>query len=194
MTRELRTRTHPVYALVVFGVVALLVNLVRSASDFTAAKPDRSSLPRGGLMYQVLCGEECVGTVFAEFPLSLGEVLRRVGIAHEGDSGPDHVIPGGTEIRLARESSGFVLGKIPGSQLVTVGLRIDLNRADEADLVALPGIGPALARRIVRERERRGKFIEVTELRQISGIGPKKLSGLLRWLYVSKTEGPEPGK
>ena len=55
---------------------------------------------------------------------------------------------------------------------------VDLNRATEAELTALPGIGPALAARIVAERRRRGRFTEVDELLEVRGIGPATLERL----------------
>jgi len=51
-------------------------------------------------------------------------------------------------------------------------LRIDLNRAGSAELTDLPGIGPALAERIVKFRGERGGFRSVDDLRDIPGIGP----------------------
>ena len=49
--------------------------------------------------------------------------------------------------------------------------RIAINRADEAALTTLPGIGPALAKAIVAERTRGGPFRRVEDLRRVRGIG-----------------------
>lgn len=46
-----------------------------------------------------------------------------------------------------------------------------LNRASAAELACLPGIGPALAARIVEDRARHGPFREVKELERVAGIG-----------------------
>ena len=55
---------------------------------------------------------------------------------------------------------------------------LDLNRATVAELARLPGVGPGLAQRILEERERRGRFDSPDALRQIMGVGPKKLAAL----------------
>ncbi|WP_062464280.1 helix-hairpin-helix domain-containing protein [Demequina soli] len=52
------------------------------------------------------------------------------------------------------------------------GGAVDLNAADAAALDALPGIGPALAARIVADREANGPFATVKDLERVSGIGP----------------------
>ena len=51
---------------------------------------------------------------------------------------------------------------------------INLNTATAAELQRLPGIGPALARRIVEFREKRHGFKRVEELLAIPGISEKK--------------------
>ena len=56
-----------------------------------------------------------------------------------------------------------------------VNAPIDLNRADVADLQGLPGVGPALAERIVAYREAEGPFRNVDQLTEVKGIGSKKL-------------------
>lgn len=48
----------------------------------------------------------------------------------------------------------------------------DLNRLTAAQLEALPGIGPALAARIVAYRESHGGFADIGELGAVPGIGP----------------------
>jgi competence ComEA-like helix-hairpin-helix protein len=55
---------------------------------------------------------------------------------------------------------------------------LDLNRATVAELARLPGVGPGLAQRIFDERERRGRFDSPEALRQVMGVGPKKLAAL----------------
>lgn len=52
-------------------------------------------------------------------------------------------------------------------------LQLDLNHASWADLLQLPGVGPALAERILEYRDSNGPFERVEELGQVEGIGPK---------------------
>lgn len=56
--------------------------------------------------------------------------------------------------------------------------RINLNTADAAELEQLPGVGPAIAARIIAWREQNGPFRSVDELTAVSGIGQKTLDGL----------------
>ncbi len=55
--------------------------------------------------------------------------------------------------------------------------KVDVNRADEATLQTLPGVGPVLARRIVETR-RQGPFRTVQDLTRVKGIGPASLARL----------------
>jgi competence protein ComEA len=56
--------------------------------------------------------------------------------------------------------------------------RLDLTRATAAELERLPGVGPALARRIVEAREARGGFGRPEDLLEVRGIGPATLERL----------------
>lgn len=56
--------------------------------------------------------------------------------------------------------------------------KIPLNRADQAMLEKLPGIGPAKAEAIIAYREEHGDFKDVNELLNVSGIGPKTFEKL----------------
>lgn len=55
---------------------------------------------------------------------------------------------------------------------------VDLNAADQATLETLPGIGPALAQRILAWREEHGRFGSVQDLLQVSGIGDARFAEL----------------
>lgn len=65
---------------------------------------------------------------------------------------------------------------------------IDLNIATKAELRLIPGIGDALAQRIVEYRDRNGDFRSVDELRKVSGIGPKTLERVRHHLFVAPEE------
>ncbi len=49
---------------------------------------------------------------------------------------------------------------------------IDLNQASREELTTLPGIGPALAGRIIARREEVGPFASMSDLETVPGIGP----------------------
>ncbi len=52
---------------------------------------------------------------------------------------------------------------------------LNLNTATQAEIELLPGIGPALASRIIEHRTARGSFKSITDLDAVSGIGPKMI-------------------
>ncbi len=65
-------------------------------------------------------------------------------------------------------------GAAQGAEAPGAGL-VDLNTADAAALDALPGVGPAIAQRIIDHREANGPFARVDDLEQVPGIGPATL-------------------
>jgi competence protein ComEA len=50
---------------------------------------------------------------------------------------------------------------------------LDLNRANQAQLEELPGIGPVTAGAILGWRQQHGRFSRIEELQEVDGIGPK---------------------
>ena len=55
---------------------------------------------------------------------------------------------------------------------------IDVNVASADELEALPGIGPALAGRILAYRRDHGSFASLDDLTEVDGIGPQTVEGL----------------
>jgi competence protein ComEA len=68
---------------------------------------------------------------------------------------------------------------------------IDLNRAERAELLQLPGVGPSLAGRIEEYRREHGGFRSVEELRQVHGVGTATLARLRPWVFVGGEDEPE---
>lgn len=62
--------------------------------------------------------------------------------------------------------------------------KIDLNTASKTALMELPGIGEAMAERIILRREEKGRFRTVQDLRKVKGIGEKKFEKLLPHIEV----------
>lgn len=60
----------------------------------------------------------------------------------------------------------------PPSEQSVAADKIDLNAADQATLETLPGIGPAIAQRIIDYRQTHGPFTSIEEIKEVSGIGP----------------------
>jgi competence protein ComEA len=60
----------------------------------------------------------------------------------------------------------------------SIGGQVDLNSATAAELETLPGVGPALAERILAHRASHGRFSSVEDLLAVSGIGEKTLERL----------------
>lgn len=61
---------------------------------------------------------------------------------------------------------------------------IDVNLASAAELARLPGVGPALAARIVDTRARDGPFASIDDLRRVRGVGAATLERLRPRLAV----------
>jgi competence protein ComEA len=66
----------------------------------------------------------------------------------------------------------------PGATGAAQSALVNLNTATVAELDTLPGIGPAIAQRIISYREQHGGFRTVNDLQNVPGIGPRKLEEL----------------
>lgn len=95
-----------------------------------------------------------------------------------------------TETSIAGLSNTPRLMQVPSRSTLAT---LDLNRASEQELEALPGIGPVLAERIVEYRQARGTFRDVEELRKVKGIGKKKFERVRALVHVAPATAPVRG-
>jgi competence protein ComEA len=80
-----------------------------------------------------------------------------------------------------------VLPGIPGGRDGGQQVRVDLNRAGATELETLPGVGPAMARRIIEVRGVLGRFDRIDDLLAVPGIGPATLERLRPLVSTGET-------
>ena len=66
--------------------------------------------------------------------------------------------------------------------------KINLNLADELELVKLPKIGPKIAGLIVEYRTKHGRFQQIEDLVQIHGIGKKTIEAIRDAVILTEKE------
>ena len=72
------------------------------------------------------------------------------------------------------EKLNLALSLKEGEKIWVPGEKININKASLEQLIYLPGIGPELAKRIIKYRERNGEFGTILELQSVKGIGEVK--------------------
>jgi competence protein ComEA len=136
------------------------------------AAPGVITLPVGARVEEAvaeaggLTGEADTVRVNLARPLVDGEQIVVLREGEDPPPPPDGPIVDGTAAPEAATAPGGTGG------------RLDVNTADGPALETLPGIGPALAQRIITHREQHGPFREPGDLRDVSGIGEKRFQDL----------------
>jgi uncharacterized protein len=87
------------------------------------------------------------------------------------------------QARLERTLTGVV-------ESVVNQVGVDVNTASPALLAYVAGIGPKLAERIVAYRDEQGVFKNRTQLREVSGLGPKAFEQSAGFLRIRNGDNP----
>lgn len=116
-------------------------------------------------MYQLPLGARLVDAVFAAGGLTNDADNSSVNLARELSDGEQVIV--------------FKVGEQGSEGTASAGGLISINRAGDKQLEELPGIGPALAGRIIAWREANGGFKSKNDLLKVSGVGDSILAGFI---------------
>ncbi len=145
------------------------------------ANPGIIKVKPGTRKYQVL---EIAGGALPECD------LNQVNLAEYVLDGEQVYLPKKGEVPLKtvrKKTVPATKGLSAGNQEKTKrieNLHYDLNSATQKELENVPGIGPALASRIIQYRTKNGKFTCYEDLHKVTGIGATKLEQLRKYLFV----------
>ena len=170
--------------LMAFGIVGLLAGVLlsqNSQSELADFKEQPSSITK-------ISGEIFVHVV--------GEVENPGLYELSGGSRvPDAIaFAGGMTGEAVQDSVNLARMLSDGEQVVVLAKSqmagdqgqgfISLNRASASQLESLSGVGPALAGRIIEYREKIGSFADLSQLREVSGIGQKLFDSISKQLSL----------
>lgn len=165
-----------------------LINISRAEKERQSSRSMKVYVSGAVLMpgiYDVSMGARAYDAVEAAGGMINAANADKVNLAKKLKDG-DHVnVPfikqsKGRSNKTTKVKDGF--GNLADAANNTAG--ININTASESELDSLPGIGPAMARRIVDERER-APFSSVEDLLRVKGIGPAKLNKLRSRIRVN---------
>ncbi len=142
--------------------------------------PGVFTLPTGARVHQLI---DAAGGATAEGDpgaLNLAVALSdgdRVFVPRLGDATEPPVVAANAGSSTAPRTATASAGSGGAASGAAVG-PIDLNRATQAELDGLPGVGPATALAIVSFRDEHGPFAAIDDLLDVRGIGPAKLDAI----------------
>ncbi|CCO07900.1 helix-hairpin-helix domain-containing protein [Desulforamulus hydrothermalis] len=146
-------------------------------------KPGLYKLPPGSrvndaLVRAVPLPEADVGALNLAEPLKDGRKLV-VPLRQEQQQAALQTAPSSHQTAVAAG-----LSQPSGAPVSSSGGLVNINTAGVAELDTLPGIGPALAERIIQYRQANGPFQTIEDLQNVSGIGEKKYAQLQHKITV----------
>ena len=62
--------------------------------------------------------------------------------------------------------------------------KVNINTATQTELENLPGVGEAIASRIIEYRQQNGKFDKIEDLQNVKGIGDAKFNNIKEYVIA----------
>ncbi len=114
--------------------------------------------------------------------------LTNVNLAYILEDGEKIYIPKkGEEISSINNSSissTFSSTSSSNATSSTKNSKININKATQAELEIIPGIGPSTALKIINYRNENGKFKSIEDVKNVSGIGDSKYEKMKDYITI----------
>ena len=144
------------------------------------------AVARPGL-YHLPVGSRVDDAVRSAGGLLIGADRSAVNLAERVSDGEEIAVPKTGDAAAPRTRRTTRSAKHRGRRASSPPLAVDpvdLNAADVATLEQLPGVGPALAQRIVAYRELNGPFVSLDELADVAGMTDRRVEQVAPFLIV----------
>lgn len=111
--------------------------------------------------------------------------LSNVNLAYSLGDGQKVKIPNINE----KDEEIIVVEEKAGDNIIIEGNKskeekININKAAQTEIETLPGIGPSTALKIITYRNEHGKFKNIEDIKNVSGIGDSKFENIKEYICV----------
>ena len=111
--------------------------------------------------------------------------LSNVNLAYSLSDGQKVKIPNINE----KDEEIIVVEEKTGDNIIIEGNKskeekININKAAQTEIETLPGIGPSTALKIINYRNEHGKFKNIGDIKNVSGIGDSKFENIKEYICV----------
>ncbi len=107
--------------------------------------------------------------------------IKDINLAYVLEDGMKIYIPKNSDnnevednIYVSKESGSATTKTTESTNNKTQNTKVNINTATQTELETLPGIGPSIAIKIINYRKENGKFINIEDIKKVSGIGDSK--------------------
>jgi competence protein ComEA len=159
-------------------VLLFLLLMLFAAGNLRRVPHSKDSIPNASIYVHVAGDVQRPGVYEFGEEATPREVLLRAGVAVNRRERirfvPEEACKTGRRLEVVKQSGVYRVqwAEMSAYHKMTLGIPICVNREGVEGLMAIPGIGQKLAQEIVRTREKRGGFRELSELMSVKGIGP----------------------